>query len=159
MALTSALYTGLSGLDVAQTWMQVVGNNIANVNTTAYKSSRALFKSQFYVTTSSGSAPSADSGGSNPSQLGLGAAVSTIQKDFTPGSISATGNSNDLAIDGQGFFVVQDASQGQEFTRDGSFSLNGSDQLVTTTGQNVQGYAVDPTGTVIPGKLVNMTIP
>ena len=159
MALTSALYTGLSGLNVAQTWMQVVGNNIANVNTTAYKSSRALFQSQFYVTSASGSAPTADSGGANPSQMGLGASVATIQKNFGQGSITSTGNNTDLAINGQGFFMVQDPSSGQEFTRDGAFTLNGSDQLVTAHGQLVQGYAVDSSGTVIPGRLQNVTIP
>jgi flagellar hook protein FlgE len=159
MALTSALYTGLSGLDVAQAWMQVVGNNIANVNTTAYKSSRALFQSQFYVTSTSGSAPTADSGGANPSQLGLGASVATIQKNFGQGSITSTGNDTDLAINGKGFFVLQDPSAGQEYTRDGAFTLNGSDQLVSTNGQLVQGYAVDSTGTIIPGRLDNVTIP
>ena len=68
MALTSTLFTGLSGLDVNQTRLNVVGNNIANVNTVAFKSSRALFKPQFYVTDGAGSPPSADFGGENPSQ-------------------------------------------------------------------------------------------
>src|SRR5882757_7642403 len=99
MALTSALYTGLSGLDVNQTKLNVVGNNIANANTTGFKSSRALFESQFYVTDISGSAPSAESGGTNPSQRGLGADVAAIQRDFTTGSIESTGKDTDLALD------------------------------------------------------------
>src|SRR6478735_3318467 len=106
MALTSALFTGLSGLDVNQTRLNVVGNNIANVNTVAFKSSRALFKPQFYVTDMSGSPPSSDFGGENPSQRGLGASVAAIQKDFSPGSIQATGKATDMAIDGDGFFIV-----------------------------------------------------
>src|SRR5947199_2894690 len=107
MALTSALFTGLSGLDVNQTRMNVVGNNIANVNTVAFKSSRALFKPQFYVTDAGGAAPSAAFGGTNPSQRGLGASVASIEKDFTTGSIETTGKPTDMAIETAGFFVVQ----------------------------------------------------
>src|SRR5687767_1067988 len=107
MALTSALFTGLSGLDVNQARLSVVGNNIANVNTVAFKSSRALFKPQFYVTDSGGTPPSGDFGGTNPNQRGLGAVVATIEKNFQPGAIEPTGKPTDLAIDGTGFFVVQ----------------------------------------------------
>jgi flagellar hook protein FlgE len=158
MALTSALYTGLSGLDVNQTAMNVIGNNIANVNTTAFKSSRALFQSQFYVTDQGGAAPSSDFGGTDPSQRGLGAQVASIQQDFTTGSISSTGQDTDMAIQGDGFFVVQGGGNTQ-YTRDGSFTLNSNDQLVTTNGQFVQGYGVDSTNNVVPGKLQNITIP
>ena len=94
MALTSTLFTGLSGLNVNQTRLNVVGNNIANVNTVAFKSSRALFKPQFYVTDIAGSPPTADFGGENPSQRGLGAVVASIQKDFSPGSIEPTGKAH-----------------------------------------------------------------
>ena len=158
MALTSTLFTGLSGLDVNQTRMNVVGNNIANVNTVAFKSSRALFKPQFYVTDAAGSAPSAAFGGTNPSQRGLGAVVADIQKDFTPGAIEPTGRPTDMAIDGDGFFVVN-GPDGQQFTRDGSFVLNSADQLVTSGGAFVQGFGVDGTGQVIPGQLGNVNIP
>src|SRR5881409_4000613 len=122
MALTSTLFTGLSGLDVNQTRLNVVGNNIANVNTVAFKSSRALFKPQFYVTDAAGTPPSSDFGGTNPNQRGLGASVAAIERDFTTGSIEATGQPTDLALDGEGFFVIQ--GKEQRFTRDGSFSLN-----------------------------------
>jgi flagellar hook protein FlgE len=159
MGLTSALYTGLSGLDVAQTWMNVVGNNIANVNSTAFKSSRVLFQPQFYVTDSAGSPPSSDAGGTNPNQTGLGAAVGAIQQSFSQGSITTTGNATDMAIDGNGFFVVQDPTAGQEFTRDGAFTLNGDQQLVTSGGAFVQGYGVDSQGNVLPGLLNSITIP
>src|SRR3954452_15077197 len=100
MALTSALFTGLSGLDVNQTRLNVVGNNIANVNTVAFKSSRALFKPQFYVTDGGGTPPSSDFGGTNPNQRGLGAQVAAIEKDFSVGSIEPTGQPTDLALDG-----------------------------------------------------------
>ena len=158
MALTSALFTGLSGLDVNQTRLNVVGNNIANANTVAFKSSRALFKPQFYQTDGTGTPPSSDFGGSNPSQRGLGAVVATIEKDFTQGSLDPTGKPTDLGIDGDGFFVVQ-GSGNQKYTRDGSFSLNASNQLVTSGGDFVQGYGVDGNGNVVPGALKNLTIP
>ncbi len=157
MGLTNALYTGLSGLDVNQTRLGVVGNNISNVNTVAFKSSRALFKPQFYVTESAGSSPTGTSGGTNPSQQGLGATVASIEKDFTPGTLQPTGKPTDLAIDGDGFFVVQ--GSGQQFTRDGSFTLNDAHDLVTTGGQYVQGFGADKNGKIIPGQLQNITVP
>lgn len=157
MALTSTLFTGLSGLNVNQTRLNVVGNNIANVNTIAYKSSRALFKPQFYVTDGPGSPPGAEFGGQNPSQRGLGATVAAIQKDFSTGSLETTGKSTDLAIDGSGFFIVQ--GQEQRYTRDGSFILNQNNELVTTGGDFVQGFDVDADGNVIPGALQNIQIP
>lgn len=157
MALTSALFTGLSGLDVNQTKLNVVGNNIANVNTIAFKSSRVLFKPEFYATDATGSPPSADFGGSNPSQRGLGAEVAAIQKDFTAGAIAPTGKNTDMAIDGDGFFVVQGAEQ--RYTRDGSFNLNSANQLVTSGGDFVQGYQVDKNFNIIPGQLGKITVP
>ncbi|MGH7214584.1 MAG: flagellar hook protein FlgE [Tepidisphaeraceae bacterium] len=157
MALTSTLFTGLSGLDVNQTRLNVVGNNIANVNTVAFKSSRAIFKPQFYVTDSAGTPSSTSFGGTNPSQRGLGAVVATIEKDFSPGSIEPTGKTTDLAVDGDGFFVVQGAEQ--KFTRDGSFNLNSSNELVTSAGDFVQGFGVDENGNVLPGTLQNIQVP
>lgn len=157
MALTSALFTGLSGLNVNQTKLQVVGNNIANVNTVAFKSSRVLFKPQFYVTDGGGSPPSDEFGGTNPNQRGLGAQIASIEKNFNPGAIEPTGKNTDLAIDGDGFFVVQGAEQ--RFTRDGSFSLNSANQLVTSGGDFLQGYGVDSNFNIVPGTLDRVTIP
>jgi flagellar hook protein FlgE len=157
MALTTALFTGLSGLDVNQSRLAVVGNNIANANTVAFKSSRALFKPQFYVTDSAGTSPSSDFGGTNPNQRGLGAQVASIDRDFSTGSIEPTGKATDMAIDGEGFFIVQ--GDEQRFTRDGSFSLNSSNQLVTASGDFVQGYSADGDGTIVDGTLTNLTIP
>ena len=157
MALTSALFTGLSGLDVNQTRLNVVGNNIANVNTVAFKGSRVLFKPQFYITDRGGAGPSDGFGGANPSQRGLGATVAAVEKDFTTGAIEPTGKMTDLAVDGDGFFVVQ--GEEQRFTRDGSFNLNSANQLVTSSGDFVQGYGVDDTGNIITGSLQNITIP
>jgi flagellar hook protein FlgE len=157
MALTSTLYTGLSGLNVNQTRLNVVGNNIANVNTVAFKSSRAIFKPQFYVTDEGGSPPSGDSGGTNPSQRGLGAMVAGIERNFAPGNIEPTGKVTDLAIDGEGFFVVR--SDAQRFTRDGSFKLNSANQLVTSSGAFVQGYGIDSNFNIIPGSIGDLNVP
>lgn len=158
MALNSALYTGLSGLDVNQTRLNVVGNNIANSNTVAFKSSRALFVPQFYVTDQGATPASTDFGGLNPSQRGLGATVGSIQKDFTGGSIEPTGKPADLAINGDGFFVV-DKGSAQSYTRDGAFQLNSGDQLTTQAGDFVMGYGVDSAGKVQVGTLTKLTIP
>lgn len=156
--LDSALYTGLSGLSVNQQQMGVIGNNIANSNTTAFKSSRVIFTTEAYVTDSSGSAASSNFGGTNPSQTGLGATIGSIQEDFTPGQIQETGISTDMAISGNGFFVTQSAN-GQQFTRNGAFTLNSSNQLVTTSGAFVQGYGVDANYNINTDTLQNITIP
>src|SRR5690606_36101182 len=113
---------------------------IANVNTVGFKASRALFKPQFCVTDAAGSPPTDGFGGTNPSQRGLGATVSAIEKDWTNGTIEPTGRATDMPIDGNGFFIVQGKSQ--MFTRDGSFTLNSANQLVTQSGEFVQGFGV-----------------
>lgn len=158
MGLTDALFTGLSGLNVNTTSMSVIGNNIANANTTAFKSSTVQITPQFYVTDAAGTPPTTDTGGSDPSQIGLGASVATITQNFTPGSIQSTGVPTDLAIDGNGFFVVNSSGQ-QQFTRDGAFTLNSDDQLVTSSGSLVQGFAADASGAIETGQLQNVTIP
>jgi flagellar hook protein FlgE len=157
MALTSALFTGLSGLNVNQTRLNVVGNNIANANTIAFKSSRALFAPQFYITEGGGGPPTGDFGGTNPSQRGLGASVSAIEKDFTQGALETTGKKTDLAIDGKGFFVVEGAERG--YTREGAFVLNADNKLVTQSGQYVLGYGADDAGNIIQGQLEQLNVP
>jgi flagellar hook protein FlgE len=158
MGLTGAMFTSVSGLNVNQTWLNVIGNNVANANTTAFKSSRVLMTPQFYVTDTNGTAPTADFGGTNPSQEGLGATVQTVQKDFSKGSIQPTGQQTDMAINGDGFFVVKANGQ-QLYTRDGAFTLNSSNQLVNTAGGFVQGYGVDVNGTIQTGSTKNISIP
>ncbi len=158
MSLASSLFTGLSGLDANQSWMNVVANNIANANTTAFKSSNVSFSSQFYVTDRPSSGPNGDFGGTNPSQEGMGVQVAAITTNYTPGQIQTTGVDTNMAISGNGFFVLN-SSQGQQYTRDGTFSLNGSNQLVTGSGAYVQGYSADQNGNIITGSLGNLTIP
>jgi flagellar hook protein FlgE len=158
MGITSSLVTGLSGLATSQSQIDVVGNNIANVNTVGFKSSRLDFKTQFLENFSYGTAPSAELGGTNPLQIGLGTQAGAISRNFGDGSLQVTGVPTNIAIQGNGFFVLKDANQ-QVYTRDGSFQLNGLNQLVSSTGQLVQGYPVDSNFNVTSGVLQNISIP
>jgi len=158
MASTTALFTGLSGLISNSRRLDVIGNNISNVNTTAFKSNRMLFATQFSRNISLGSVPSAESGGSNPAQIGLGVTIAGTQRDFSNGSLAATGDARDLAIEGDGFFVVQRGSQ-QFYTRAGTFRQNATNDLVTISGERVMGYPIDEQFNVRPGQLVPLNIP
>ncbi len=159
MGLTTAMYTALSGLQVNQTRIETIGHNIANVNTTAYKGSRTLFQTQFARTLSLGTPPSETSGGTNPMQVGLGAMIGTTQRNTNSGSLETTGIASDMAVDGAGYFVVQTPAGHTYYTRDGSFSLNSANQLVTQDGYYLRGYGVDENYQVIPGQLQNLEIP
>jgi flagellar hook protein FlgE len=159
MGLTTAMYTGLTGLNVNQTRIETIGNNLANVNTTAFKGSRTLFQTQVSQLLSAGNAPNANSGGVNPTQVGLGALVGGTQKVFTPGSIETTGVPSDLAIDGSGFFIVRRPNGQQLYTRDGSFSVDSRNRLVTVDGYAVRGFGVDSNFNVIPTVLTDLSIP
>ncbi len=158
MASTTAFFTGLSGLNANARQLDVIGNNISNVNTTAFKSSRMLFANQFSRTLSAGSPPGTNTGGSNPSQVGLGVTIAGTQRNFSPGSVSSTGDPRDLAIDGAGFFIVNRAGT-QMYTRAGSFRQNNANDLVSIGGDQVQGFGVDANFNVIPGVLGNINIP
>src|SRR5438046_7507582 len=105
MALSNTLFAGLSGLNVNQTKLNVVANNIANVNTVAFKSTRVEFKPQIYVTDAGGTQPQDPFGGTNPSQRGLSAEISALEKNFKPGSTETTGRPTDLDINGDGYVV------------------------------------------------------
>lgn len=159
MGLTTAMYTGLSGMSVNQTRIDTIGHNIANVNTTAFKSSRALFQFQLSRLLTAGNSPSATTGGVNPTQIGLGAALGTIQRDMTPGSVETTGIATDVALQGGGFFVLERGDGQQVYTRDGSFSLDAENRLVSMDGHAVRGYAVDANFNIIPGVLSDLVIP
>ena len=158
MASTTALFTGLSGLAVNARRLEVIGNNIANINTVAFKSNRLLLAPSFSRNFSLGSAPSAQTGGTNPGQIGLGAVTAGTQRNFNDGAISATGVATDVAIEGDGFFIV-DFSGEQLYTRAGAFQLNSNNDLVTVSGAMVQGFAVDPQFNIITGTLQDINIP
>ncbi len=143
MSLASAMSTALTGLSAAETQISVVGNNLANSNTVGFKASDVLFATQFLQTQSVGSAPTANSGGNNPVQEGLGVQVAEITPNFSQGTISNANSPTDLAIQGDGFFIVQGNDGSQQYTRNGTFTTNGQNELVTGTGNRVLGYGID----------------
>jgi len=141
-----SLFSGVSGLKTHQTKMDVIGNNIANVNTTAYKSSSITFSSLMSQTTqkASGANSATGAGGVNARQIGLGVKSGAINVNITgQGASQSTGNPFDVMISGENFFVVSDGSQNY-FTRDGSFYIDGAGNLaMTSLGYNVMGWQVD----------------
>lgn len=159
MGLASALTTALTGMTAAETQIDVVGNNLANSQTVGFKASDSVFATQFLQTQSLGSGPTSGSGGTNPRQTGLGVRVSEITPDFTQGTIEVSSNPSDLAIQGDGFFIVQDSQGEQVYTRNGQFKTNSDNELVTTTGQRVLGFGVDELFEVQTTQLVPLTIP
>ena len=159
MGLTSALYTGLSGLNANQARIDTIGNNIANVNTTAFKGSRTLFQTQFYEVMNGGTPPSDGSGGTNPFQVGHGALVANTTQNHSAGPLETTGIASDLAIEGAGFFILRTGDNSQRFTRDGSFFLDAQNRLVSQDGYHVQGYGVDDEFNVNPSVVGDLTIP
>ncbi len=136
--MSSALSAGVSGLKAFQTMLDVAGNNIANVDTTAYKASSVHFSELLTETIRNASQPTANTGGTNPVQVGSGVGVSSIVADTTQGDIESTGSALDMAIEGEGYFVLNDGSQ-NVFTRAGSFSVDEQCYLVdSATGYRVQ---------------------
>ena len=149
-----SLFSGVSGLKTHQTRMDVIGNNIANVNTTAYKAQTMVFSDLLYQQTqaATGANEATGRGGTNPRQIGLGAKTSAISTAITrQGSAQSTNNPFDIMITGESFFVVNNGTQ-NFFTRDGSFTIDGAGNLVmASTGYKVMGWQVDPaTGDVRP---------
>ncbi len=141
-----SLFSGVSGLKTHQTRMDVIGNNIANVNTTAFKSSSVTFSALMSQTTQNASGPNATTGtgGINPRQIGLGVKSGAINTDISgQGSAQSTGNPFDIMITGDNFFIVSDGNS-NFFTRDGSFYVDGAGNLaMTSIGYNVMGWQVD----------------
>ena len=159
MGLTSSLFVGLSGMQTNESRMDVIGNNISNVNTYAYKSQRVSFQTQFYNTLNFGSASNGSYGGTNPLQIGSGATVGAITKDFSSGSTESTGIMSDVAIQGEGMFIVQDTEGANHYTRDGSFQFNSENYLLSSDGYYVQGYGIDSDFNIIEGTLSRLRIP
>lgn len=144
-----SLYSGISGLKTHQTRMDVIGNNIANVNTVAYKSSSATFSELMYQTSQRASGPNAETGvaGQNAKQIGLGVRAGAISTNIAAqGSTQSTGNPWDVRINGDAFFIVNQGGSSQNyFTRDGSFYVDGAGNLaMASTGYNVMGWQPDP---------------
>lgn len=145
-----SLFASITGLRAHQTMMDVTANNISNVNTQGFKAGRATFADALAQTIRGGGLPTEAAGGTNPMQIGLGTRVASINTLFTSGAPQATGRPTDLAIQGNGFFVVDQGGQ-RLLTRDGSFGWDGTGQLITATGARVIGWSADPaTGAIDP---------
>lgn len=137
MAIMNALTTAVSGIKSQQTALDVIANNIANVNTTAYKAQTVTFSDLLSQTISSGSAATATSGGTNAVQIGLGVGVASTTTDLTVGTTSTTSNSTDIALTGAGYLVVEGETEGEyQFTRTGSLAVDSDGNL------NVNGYEI-----------------
>jgi flagellar hook protein FlgE len=135
-----SLFSGVSGLQNHQTRMDVIGNNIANINTTGFKRNRVNFQDILYQQLQGAARPTTDIGGVNPKEVGLGMSVASIDTIHIQGSFQSTGLGTDLAIDGMGFFILDNAGK-QLFTRAGAFSLDESGLLVNpANGMKVQGW-------------------
>lgn len=150
-----SMYSAVSGLKAHQTKMDVIGNNIANVNTVAYKSQGVTFRDVFYQTTQTASGPNGESGkgGTNAKQIGLGSSVGAISTNISSqGATERTDNPWDLMISGDAFFVVNEGGN-TYFTRAGDFTTDISGALVTQAGANVMGWKVDENGEVIKDKV------
>lgn len=147
-----SMYSGISGLKNFQTKLDVIGNNIANVNTHGFKKGRVIFKDLYSQTVAGASAATATRGGVNPKQVGLGAQLGAIDTIHAGGSTQFTGNTLDLAIEGDGFFVVADGVGGtttsgptsfsnEMFTRAGNFYMDNDGYLVNQDGKYIYGFS------------------
>lgn len=159
MGLASSLSTALTGLNAAETQIDVLGNNLANSQTVGFKASSVVFSTQFLQTLSLGASPNADSGGTNPRQTGLGVQVAAITPNFTQGTVQISSSPSDLAIQGDGLFIVEGADRERLYTRNGIFSLNSQNQLVTPTGNRLLGYGIDDEFRIQSTQLTPLTIP
>ncbi|MCY2975586.1 MAG: flagellar hook-basal body complex protein [Planctomycetota bacterium] len=159
MGLTSSLSIALTGMNAAESQIDVLGNNLANSQTVGFKSSDIVFASQFMQTLSLGSAPTSENGGTNPQQTGLGVQIAGITPNFKPGTISVSSSPSDLAIQGDGFFQVE-GSQGETFyTRNGIMKLNSANELVTSSGNRLLGFGVDDKFNIQTTTLQALTVP
>jgi flagellar hook protein FlgE len=136
-----SLYSAISGLKNHQVKMDVIGNNIANVNTTGFKRSRVTFSTMLSQNMKGASAPSATQGGTNPVQVGLGSMLGSIDQVMTQGSSQSTGKDTDVMIQGSGFFVLDNGGK-TVYSRSGAFSFDSDGTLIDPgTGSKVQGYS------------------
>lgn len=153
--MLQALLAGVASIKAQQTRMNVIGNNLANVNTTAFKSSRVTFQDMIAQTIRGAARPTSDLGGTNPIQYGLGVLVSGTDVNNAQGSLNATNRPTDMAIQGNGYFVVSDGLT-TSYTRDGAFDLDATGNLVhNATGQRLLGWTADSFGNINTATPIN----
>ena len=148
--MSKSLLNGLAGIRAHQTQMDVIGNNIANLNTVGYKTARATFQETLSQTIAPAQPPSGGMGGVNPSQIGLGTSIGAVKSIFTQGNLQETGSTTDLAILGNGFFVVNNGDD-NFYSRNGNFHFDGNGMIVNNQGMSVMGKQYDARGTVSGG--------
>lgn len=154
-----SMYAGVSGLRAHQTRMDTIGNNIANVNTYGFKSGRTTFRDIYYQTVKTASAPTAALGGMNPSSVGYGSQVGGVELLMGRSTFTMTEQTMDVAIDGEGFIQVEDASGNKYFTRSGVLSFDAAGNLVDMQGNYVLGINGDPTGRLPGSERISVTLP
>jgi len=178
--MLNSMYSGISGLNANQRKLDVIGNNIANSGTTAFKASSITFQDSMYQTIKQSSSASLNLGGTNPSQVGLGVSVQSINVNMNQGSLQPTGRPLDMAVDGKGYFIVAkgpgEAATGTKsvtvdpvkhtmqsdtmetfFSRDGSFKLDPDGNLLNSNGYRIMGYAVTDSTQTAPKYDGNLT--
>ena len=157
-----SLWAGVTGLQAHQIAIDVEGNNIANVNTTGFKYSRANFSDLLSQTAKIATAPQGELGGKNSMQIGLGTQISSVTKIFKQGSVQTTDKNTDLAIQGDGFFVISpDGGKTYKYTRNGDFAFDAKGNFVDANGYIAQGWVRDKDTNVIDSTapIANITIP
>ncbi len=158
MGFLRSLSAGVTGLRNNTLMMDVIGNNVANINTIGFKGSRITFSDMFSQTLRGASAPTSTNGGTNPMQIGLGATVNSLDTIFTQGGFETTGVPTDLAIAGNGLFVVNKNGK-QFYTRVGAFGIDPNGSLALGNGAILQGKLANATGVIPTGStLVDMKI-
>ncbi|HHV79719.1 MAG TPA: flagellar hook protein FlgE [Firmicutes bacterium] len=155
-----SLFSAVSGLRSHQTAMDVIGENIANVNTVGYKTSRVIFKEMFSQTIKGASSPTGAQGGTNPQQVGLGVSLSSVDTIHSQGNLQPSGRITDMAIEGNGFFVLKEGER-RYYTRAGNFDLDANGVLVDSAGRRVLGWMATNGvfGTRTDSTLTAITIP
>ena len=147
--MMASLFAGVSGLKNHQVRMNVIGNNIANINTIGFKSSRVNFQEALVQTFKGAGRPTSVNGGTNAVQIGLGMQVAAIDNLFQQGGLETTGQISDLAIQGSGFFILSDANNNKFYSRAGAFGFDGDSNLVDpATGLFVLGKMADSSGQI-----------
>ncbi|MCL5258711.1 MAG: flagellar hook protein FlgE [Vulcanimicrobiaceae bacterium] len=158
-----SMFTGVSGLDAYQSQIDLISNNIANVGTYGFKGQRMTFADLFYQSQGFASGPTQTSGGINPQDLGLGVKTNSVDTNFAQGGLETTGINTDMAINGDGFFILNNlnGTGSPVYTRDGAFSINANGVLYDPgSGLAVQGYTAGANGTVnSSGTPTTITIP
>lgn len=157
--MMKSLYSGVAGLKVHNQRMDVIGNNISNVNTTAFKASTVTFKDIFYQNKSRSSSGSVLSGGTNANQVGYGASMNSIAQLMTQSGLVYSDRTTDCAIMGEGFFQVMDQAGNIYYTRNGSFHIDNFGNLCDASGNIVLGVSGDPTGVAASSQRINLFVP